>query len=202
MPRLLLQTLPKPLVGQTQGRSSRLPHSRVHTSPPHYPEFLQISRAGPPSQRGCCWPHPAGVRWCLGWKAVALLGGEWDWGISLGCLRCANTLGGAERSHRATADRCAHCSPGTGQAPAQELPDPALGPWVRKLGAQPASQQLDLPACCPATSQPLSPLPLAREGAEPRASKAYDTTAPTADILGGRTENILFGYMDGWDTRH
>jgi len=46
------------------------------------------------------------------------------------------------------------------------LPSPALGPWVRELGAQPAPQQLDLPTCFLAATQPPSPILAAGEGAE------------------------------------
>lgn len=87
-----------------------------------------------------------------------------------------------EKSHRAAADRCAACSPGTAEAPAPELPSPALGPGVRELGAQPAPQQLDLPTCFPASTQPPSPILMAGERAEQSQGPAKPGT-PHAQLL-------------------
>lgn len=106
---------------------------------------------------------------------------------------------------------------GTAPSPAPELCPtllwaPGLGSW----GAWPAPQQMGLPSSFPATTQPPSPVLVARERAKQSqgSPKARHPTFSTVGVHGGRTGNVLHtphtvpsqthtivlpALQDGWD---
>lgn len=109
-------------------------------------------------------PPSRGEKDSLGWEVCALWGGEQDQDILPHCLRCANPAGARDKPHSSCRQMCGLFS--RDSTSTRTLPNPALGPWVRELGARPAPQHLDLPTRFPATMQPQSSVLVAGEGAE------------------------------------